>query len=989
LPPGTYRLRAAADGYQTQELYQLEVPVAGRLEVNLRLRPLSDVWEAGEYRSVFLAGSRTVVTFYGPDLDESRSGSFEGETGQCSGLAATLSQVIDPVEVRDLPLAGRDVYTMLLTQPGTTADSGTTRGLGLSAVGQRPSASNFMLDGLENNNYLVTGLMATLPPEAIQEYRVSTGNYSAEYGRTSGYLANAVTRSGSNGFHGIAYDYLKSEALDANGFQENRQGLARTPLKEQEFGFQAGGPIRRDRLFFSSALERLRSRSRQDVTTFELPSAAFASAYTAPGSDARKLMTQFPAPAGTPDAVFPWRERLTVAPPVSVDRTIALERLDYQRGSDRVMARAAINRLTRPDFIWSPYRDFISALSDRSVSLAATWQHSFGPALVNDAKVGYSPDKLGWDRPHPEIPTLASSDGVVLPGSSAFYGYRNHIASWQVVDSWNWTRGRHMLTFGGGLLRNELSGYLTAGRDGYYGFGSAPQFGADTPILFSAAVARGSNRQPVYEREYRYAQPYFFAQDSIRAAPRLTVNLGVRYEYFGAPRSVGAVGETVVVPGRGGSLAEELASATLAPNTADLYHADKGGWAYRAGLSYALGGSGRTVLHAGSGIFYDRPFDNLWQNVRNNSLTLPLFTVGHKMDFLAPVASVLGSFASVPQTDFPNLTMFSPELRNGYAQNYFYGLQQQVRERWTIEVNGIGSVAHHLVTTDIVNREFTTQDFPGRLNANLPDISYRSGQGFSNYQGLTASARYHTERILFQAAYTWSHAIDNQSEPLAGDFFDLSFTSITSGTKGGAVATFSRQFDPLSDRGASDFDQRHNLVFFSAWSLPWRLKFSQMAAFRAGFPYTVYSNSSDFPNAGDGLILNNRADRAAGVAAMAANIDGGRQILNPDAFAAPGASALGTTGRNAFRGPGLYNFDASLSRSFALPRLGEAGKATIRADAYNLLNHANLNNPDSTLGDANFGQALYGRVGRQTGFPASIPFTESARQVQVMLRIEW
>jgi hypothetical protein len=361
------------------------------------------------------------------------------------------------------------------------------------------------------------------------------------------------------------------------------------------------------------------------------------------------------------------------------------------------------------------------------------------------------------------------------------------------------------------------------------------------------------------------------------------------------------------------------------------------------------------------------------------------------MDYLAPVATVLGSFPTVPQTDFPNLTMFAPELRNGYAQNYFYGLKQQVRDNWTLEVNGVGSVAHHLVTTDIVNREFTTPDFPGRLNAMLPNISYRSGQGFSNYQGLTASARYRTARALFEAAYTWSHGVDNQSEPLAGDFFDLSFTTIASGSASSTVATFSRQFDPLCDRGASDFDQRHNLVLFSVWNLPKGFKFSQMAAFRSGFPYTVYANSSDFPNPGGGLILNNRADLVAGsaVASNPASVPGGKMILDPGAFALPGASALGTTGRNAFRGPGLYNFDASLSRSFAISRLGESGRLTIRADAYNLLNHANLNNPDSTLGDVTFGQAQYGRVGRQTGFPAAIPFTETARQIQLMLRVEW
>ena len=218
LSPGQYHVRVTAAGFQSREVQELQLPVAARLELNFRLRPLSDVWESGQYRSVFLPGSQTIVTFYGPDVDSSRSGSFESTQGRRGALESTVSQVIDPEQIRDLPLAGRDVYTMLVTQPGVTADTGTARGLGLAINGQRPSSSNFMLDGVENNNYLVTGPLTPIAPEAIQEYRVSTNNFSAEYGRTAGFLANAVTRSGGNQFHGVGYFYLKNEALNANGF---------------------------------------------------------------------------------------------------------------------------------------------------------------------------------------------------------------------------------------------------------------------------------------------------------------------------------------------------------------------------------------------------------------------------------------------------------------------------------------------------------------------------------------------------------------------------------------------------------------------------------------------------------------------------------------------------------------------------------------------------------------------------------------------------
>src|SRR5205085_7357370 len=231
------------------------------------------------------------------DVDTSRSGSFEATQGRRGALESTVSQVIDPAQVRDLPLAGRDVYTMLVTQPGVTADTGTARGLGLAINGQRPSSSNFLLDGVENNNYLVTGPLTPIAPEAIQEYRVSTNNFSAEYGRTAGFLANAITRSGTASFHGIGYFYLKNDALNANGFQENLIGQPRNPAKESQPGFVMGGPVLRNRLFFSSAFEHFRSRSFQDPFTFSFPDTPGIFDFAIQGRHSRQLLEQFRPPA--------------------------------------------------------------------------------------------------------------------------------------------------------------------------------------------------------------------------------------------------------------------------------------------------------------------------------------------------------------------------------------------------------------------------------------------------------------------------------------------------------------------------------------------------------------------------------------------------------------------------------------------------------------------------------------------------------------------
>ena len=1026
LSPGQYRIRATATGFQSREVQELELPVAARLELNFQLRPLNDVWEAGQYRSVFLPGSKTIVTFYGPDVDSSRSGSFEATQGRRGALESTVSQVIDPAQVRDLPLAGRDVYTMLVTQPGVTADSATARGLGLSINGQQPTSSNFMLDGLENNNYLVTGPLTPIAPEAIQEYRVSTNNFSAEYGRTAGFIANAVTRSGGNQFHGIGYFYLKNDALNANGFQENLAGLPRDPVKENQIGFQVGGPIRKQSLFFSTAYEHLRSRSRQDAFNFLLPTSAFRQQLaSAPANRiAKQLLDQFPGPTINNNSAI--TAFLTIAPPVSVDRSLAIERVDYnsRNGLNRVMGRVAIAQVSRPDFIWSPYNDFISGLDQDTLSVAVSYVRSIRPGLMNEAKLGYSSDDLGWDRPHPEIPTLltsqvvrlpngfAASVPVELPGSPAFYAYRNRNKTWELLDSVVWTRGRHVFTAGGGALLRSSDGFLTAGRDGEFAFATVFDFILDRPATFRASALRQrlpSLEPPRFDREYRYNQYFLFAQDTFKATSRLAFNYGVRYEQYGSPRNVGVVKDTIVNLGNGSNFGERLASSELLyPGAGDqqLYKSDKNDWAGRFGFSYDLLGNARTLLRGAYGIFYDRPYDNLWQNLRTNNFVLPRFGYrqGTTVNYLAPIAEQLkthdGRFID---TSAVNLTLYDQSSRTAYVQSYFFGVQQQATDNWTIEVNGLGSLGRKLIVSDIVNRPFSVGQ--SRFNPDFDNITYRTGQGLSNYHALTAVARYRAGRKQFQLAYTWSHIIDHQSDILARDFFDLLFTRIGEDNSRSEFAAFSRQFDTRIDRGSADFDQRHNLVFFSIWDLPapfsgtkagwlfrdWR--FSQLAAFRTGFPYSVRA-PIQFDESGNisVSIYNSRADildpnRA--VLDAPVPVSGGKVLLNRAAFAQAPNTRQGNTGRNAFRGPGLYNADISLSRSFPIRWIGEAGRLTFRADVFNFLNHANLNNPQPFINQPDFGVALYGRQGRKSGFPAVTPFNETARQIQIILRLEF
>src|SRR5579862_1690478 len=819
LSPGLYRIRVEAAGYQAQEVHQVDLPVAGRLEYRFRLRLLDDVWEAGEYHSFFQPDSRAVLTFFGPDMDTSHFLVVQDPRAGRGALESSISQVVDPVEVQDLPLAGRDVYTTIILQPGVAAGTADARGVGLAVSGQRPTSSNFLLDGVENNNYLVSGPLMMLAPEAVEEYRISTNNFSAEYGGTAGVLANAVTRAGGNQWHGTAYFYVENHALNANDFERNLTGLPRTPLHQAQPGFHTGGPILKNRMFTSTAFEYLRSRSYGDPLSVLLPANGFLafladSQYLPSTAYATELLQQHPFPVPQSNAIV---APAVLSIPEFVDQWLAMERLDYALPGNkhRLIARVAYDHLSRPDFLWSPYQGFEAPLTQNTVGAMAALTSTLSPTITSEARVSWSSDDIGWNRPYPNIPTLTSEDGAILPGSGALYSYLDRNRTIELSDELVWSRGAHLFQFGGGFLLRGASGFLTAGRDGEYSFNTVLQFAQGAPSQFSvildrAALNNNSFQLPDYNRNYAYNQFHLFAQDTFRVTPRLSINYGLRYENFGAPDNAGAAKDQLFEPGAGAGIPQKIARGTLTnPGAGDerIYGSDNRGWAPRLGASYDLTGKGRTLLRGAYGIFYDRPFDNLWQNVRLNGSAIQLFQIpGNYTDFLAPFLPQLPSFqGGVGNFNFPYLTWVDSGLKNAYVQSFFVGLQHQITGRFTLEVNGTGQLGRKLITTDILNRGLAD-------NPQLPQILYRANQGSSDYNALTVLARFRSSRAQLQAAYTWSHSIDNQSAPLAGDFFDLAFVRLTSSTSYEAPAAFTQEGDSRGDRGNSDFDQRQNLV---------------------------------------------------------------------------------------------------------------------------------------------------------------------------------
>ncbi|HTC35659.1 MAG TPA: carboxypeptidase regulatory-like domain-containing protein [Bryobacteraceae bacterium] len=1002
LPPATYRIRVTAPGYQAREIYDLAVTVAGYLDINFDLRSLRDVWESGYNHSVIFP-DEAVIPFFGPDVAPGYSIELRPDTGTTGQLEPSISEVLDPRLIEQLPLAGRDVYSALVLLPGVTSDTATVRSLGLSDNGQRPTSSDFLLDGVENNNHVTTGSLP-LPPEAVDEYRVSTNNFSAEYGGTSGYIANAVTRRGGNAWRGILYGNFEDRFLDANTFQHNANGIPQPPYHETQSGFWVGGPLPWKGLFAAASFEYFNSHSYADPLTLYMPTLQFVDSLPA-GSTAARLFQLHPAtqyaPASDGDA-----GNVSFLPPVNLTQWTGLTRLDYEpSGSQHVSIRVAPVRLQRPDFIWTPYGD--GGLNQSSNSVAANLTSVWSSRFTSEFTAGWEGDSLGWNLADSDLPAVSFSAGPLLPGSSSgFYydgpGYHDRSHSLSAGGTLIWALGKHILKAGGKFSTRSLHDSFAIEPHGFYTFPDGASFAMDQPSELELPLSRlgilsGTFTAPT-SGNYRYTDSSGFVQEDFRATPNLTLNAGVRYEWYGAPQILsGTLDATLAAPG--GDLRENIANATLVPAGSEVFHMQSGGWAARVAASYAPPVfKQRVVFRGGYGMFYDPLYDNLWSSASSNDIALA--------DFGAP-CNFSGNYLASPPglnkqcfqgtSDFLNLTTFVP-LRLPLVHSFFLGSQTRLSNSWTLEVNGIGSIGSGLITTDVINRD----QGQGPPNPALPDVYYRTNQGESQYSALTVSARYQSAHAMARVFYTWSRSIDNQSDPLLGDFFDLGFSNQTDRSGKTYYGAFTLENNPNADRADSDFDQRQNLVAFGYWEPPgfsgkgiaalsrnWRM--SGTFVVRSGLPYSVYAgvqNCQPICNTRAGLVnpaLLHSAPQA---------VPGGVQLLNPAAFAIPPDGVNGSTGRNEFTGPGFWNIDFSLGRRFPLTRLSEHASLELRADAFNVMNHANLQAPANYLGvvptflNSDFGSALYGRTSNP-GFPALTPFVENARQVQILVRFEF
>ena len=1031
LQPGTYTVRTDALGFQPEERSPVELPVASRIELNFALiRSAGAVAAQPSAPAAPRPGENPrniLAIMYGADAAVPQAVLVRLPVSQIETLIGSISSLIDENKILELPMAGRDVYTLLVLQPNVSSDNATARGLGFSVNGQQSSSSNYLLDGVDNNDLQVTGPAAKVSAEAVKEYRMSTNNFTAEFGRASGTIANAITRSGTNRIQGALFEFFSHRELNANSFANNWQQLPKEPFRQNQFGGTLGGPIRRDQLFFFGSFEQLRSSTESQPVLAFVPSAQLVSLTS--GAIAKKLWSAFPPPPGEAlPGVFYALHKSFPYPSIQNNYS-ALGRGDYSSldSRHRISARYAFFENVQDDYVLSLYPDLNEPLVLRGQNLSLNYTRDVYGG-TNELKFGFNRNSVRVLRPHPEFPTFSSSDGISLPGSESAYDYSFRDTVFHVLDSYSRLTGGHAMVMGFEWRPYLHDSLLSAGRDGRYLFFNVFDFAADQPFGLQITVNRQTGL-PAPDADFRryYFQNEWaaFFQDNWKLTRRLTLNLGLRYEYFGAPSPRNNTQDYNFAFGTGSSIGERIAGGKM--ETGQLFRPDRNNFAPRFGFALDLTGNGHSVLRGGYGIFFDRIFNNFWMDTRSNNLVLRTYSnlFGRQFQYTLPASNAIATASPViPAFD----VAVDQGLRTPYSQSWFIGLQQQLTSNLILEVNHTASIGRKLAATDIINRLFTLpisiKNPNGRFNSDEPDISYRSNQGLSDHWAVQVSLnRRWSGGMEFQASYTLGSTRDVQSDPLGRKAGGSTFTEQRKRLAEVSLflqpdVAFVRQFDPQADYGHSDFDQRQNLVFnftaqipqgmglpqpFSGWQA------SAIAGFRSGFPFTatastpaltgpndLFGSLGFFVEPGRGLLLNNRADyRGAELSeaflAQPKVVAGGMILLDSTKFSQPLSNRVGYSDRNSLFGPGFWNIDFSLSRRFLLPRLGERVSLQFRAEFFNLFNHTNLGNPFPKLDSlqAPFGQALFGREGIGSSSPAASPLNEQPRRVQFALKMNF
>jgi hypothetical protein len=958
LPLGTYDVTVKKAGFRSQTIKGVRVDVSSTARADAQL-------SAGQV-------TETVeVTGVAPIVDSSRN---------------NMGGTIQEEQIQQLPVSGRDFTKLLVMVPGSggdpsgVADSPGSFGL-FSINGNRGRSNNYLLDGTDmNDGYRnlpainqggVFGTPATiLPMDALQEVSVMNST-EAEYGRDSGATVNIVTKSGTNALHGSIYEYFRNSGLDARNFF-NPVGSPQDVFHNNQFGFSLGGPFIKNKTFWFVSYEGQREGvgiptvahvpTQSDLTTAIADNGGRVNPVIA------NLLARNPWPAATSSD-----GSLVTSDQASNRVDSVIGKIDhrfsdsnfitgryYYGNSDQSFPLALVGGGILPGF------NTVTPTNVNILSLSFT--HVFSPRLLMEVRGGYNrfkeqffpqdqtfnPSSIGLN-----MGTGAQDFGLpsIVVGNFAPLGANTSVprgrtdTNWQFFDNLSYTAGRHNWKFGWEFRRTFVDGFFDSGYRGKLTFSSLDDFIAGIPS--SGRQAQGNSSRQTFQNNNS-----LYLEDSFRLFPHLTLNYGVRWEYFGV-------------------IGEEKDRFSLLDSTGNLqlvhqlYPRDLNNFAPRASAAWDVFGNASTVVRAGWGLYYDAfsqdffvgqlPFNTFNSGPAYNGIGPDAIT----FSFSPAAALALGVRVFDPST-FSATDVFTvdPKIRTPYIQIYNLNIEQSLSKKVALQIGYVGSAGRKLfryVDINQVNPATGTRLFPS-----LGFVNQFQSSASSSYNSLQTSLKFQNwHRLTSTLNYTWSHSIDNASD---GQDYVPNATQPDN------------SFRPDLERASSNFDMRQHLSWTFNYQVPdlghirglssgWSL--DGVLALAAGQPFNVnYLFEGDFNGSGEffgrpDLVGNPLAGTSTPNSFV--NLSAFQVPCAPDSSGncVPGTQHFGNLGRNALVGPSFKNFDFSLAKE---NKLNERLRMQIRMDVFNLFNHPNFANPLWPNFGVDFAQNGLDASGRGQGF---------------------
>ena len=912
LPAGAYVVVAELSGFKTVRHDQVRLEIGQNLELDLRM-------ELGQLTEVV---------------------NVEGTAAVLDRTSPAIGTVIQASQLKELPLAGRHWAGLMLLAPGAI-NTGDGTHLSTRFVGRARDDNNWTFDGVDATGVKDprqdSAARLIISSESIAEFRVSSSMYSAESGTAAGGQVQLVSKMGTNQFRGTAYNFMRNDAFDSRPFGTLDD---MPPFSLNQFGVNLGGPIVPQRTFFFVNYEGLRQRQTQSFTRF-VPSAAYRAGVT--GALA-SVVGLYPTGTGrTADAnIDEWRG----TEKVTADENAILIRID-QRISDKTSFFARYN-YDKADII-SPSDTGFTTNKLRPKNFVAQLQRILSPTVVNELKFGYNSSPRNSVRQGPSTVQIGVSGFVPLTGPQDII---ENGRSFSVLDDIAILRGRHNLKFGGEIRRIFVG--VGEGNTTSLTYANRPNFQSNTLERFSIVEF------PLVEGQRWWYLGYM--QDDIKLRPNLTINAGLRYEYY-----------SVVKEKDDRAKVWRLSCGGFCPQGTPWYNADFNNFGPRVGLAWAPERfNDKTVIRGGFGRFYGpgqnddvfAPIDNSGSRIELERVTVP--TLRYPIDpFLA---QALTSGVAARAIDENRVDQ--------YADHYSVSVQQALPLRMVTQIGYVGNKGRHMLDRNNIN---LIDPATGRRPlTQFGRVDIKGSDSDTTFNGLQLSLHrpFHAG-FQFGAQYMWSHARDEGSlgggesqEPQNAACRECEWGDTNQDIRHTLTVNWVYELPMGRDRADSDKGDLLN-VLFGGWQL------SGVMQARTGRPLTITVDrqGSDLP---DGNNRNQRPDVVPGVNPYPDEKTPDRW-LNIAAFAVPARGTWGNIARNTLRGPGLFQIDLALQKRFAI-----SGHRTFefRWEAFNAFNRMNLANPSTNISNA----ASFGRI---TG-PLNRGYgTGTARQMQFMLRMNF